>query len=99
MPNDLERDKDTKENEIINRHLAAMVTELKKSGFNAEGAISFVVFEGSGNFNLATLLDGNFPSTMTAEGLRLELLNYAHDQLCELIDELEGDSLPHGTAH
>jgi hypothetical protein len=85
-------DETTKENEIINRHLASMMTELKKAGFNAEAAVAFVVFEGLHNFNLATILDGQFPSSVTVEELRLELLTYAHNQICELIDELGGDS-------
>jgi hypothetical protein len=99
MPRDIRSlSEDEKENEIVNRHLAALVTELQKKGFKAEAVVGFVVFEGPENFNLATLLDARKLEIPT-EQARVVLLEYAHDEICKRIDEMDEPAPPGAQRH
>ena len=81
---------DDKDSIIINRSLAKMMKELRKAGIKVEAVVGFVVFEGMDNFNLVTLMDDKvIPKDRTVDQARLSLLSYAHNEICDLIEQLD----------
>ena len=87
-----------KENAIVNKHLIAMMTELQNEGFKSEAALAFIAFEGSRNFNLATLLD-IAKMNVSVEGAMASLLEYAHDEICQRLDEVSEEVPPGEKCH
>ena len=89
MPRDAE-----KENEIVNRHMGRMMTELQEKGFEPEAMLAFVVFTGKEgkkvDYNLATMIDP-LKVPIPFDQARTALIEFAHDELCMMIDASDDD--------
>lgn len=83
--------KHDEENEIVNRHLYAMMAELRQAGFKPNGAVAFIAFEGF-DYHLAIAVDeveaeaatSRKPS-ITPEKYQDLLLRYAADEMSRVL--------------
>lgn len=79
-----------KDSEIINRHIAAMFSELEEAGLKPIATLAFVVFDGGPDkfdFNIATTgVEHAFKTTgPSPDEQRAELMAYVAAQLVEQV--------------
>lgn len=88
-----QRQPSPEENKIINTHLAGILEDLNNAGIFCDGVLAFVTLDDSA-YNLSTMMGtevaGDFETASEA------LIQYAHDELCDHLDHVEG--IEHRTA-
>lgn len=82
-----------KENEIINRHLSAMLDELIKAGITAEAALVFVAIE-PWDYNITIHAAGRgekIEKEVGEDRFAHMVMQHAHDQICDVLDGNVGE--------
>jgi hypothetical protein len=75
------------ENKIINSHLAGILEDLNNAGIYCDGVLAFVTLEDS-NYNLSTMMAATIAEEV--ETASEALIQYAHDELCDHLERVEG---------
>jgi hypothetical protein len=76
-------------NEIVNRHLIAMMNELHDAGFKMDSAVAFVQGAPNTPNNFTTLLGPSVLSGVSEGEARYALVSHANAAICDLLDKLE----------
>ncbi len=87
MPSRKPRKASPEENKIINSHLAGILEDLNNAGIYCDGILAFVTLKDS-NYNLSTMMKAEIAEDV--ETASEALIQYAHDELCDHLECVEG---------